>query len=389
MSTSRKVHMKISRSLRAGAALAAVLVAVTTPAAYAVDFKGQGASAVSNFITACKNDYQKATGDSFTYPGGGSGSGKTAMDSNTFDFAFSDTPNTNSTKRATQVHVPLVAWPVAIATNLGSTRQLSLSADTVSKIFARQITRWNDPAIVKDANRTVSVPVYKKVNGVVAKDKNGAPIILRTQTVTRYFTLPNKAITVLYRSGNSGTSGNFTAALRAQDPTTWTKPGSDSFATAFPGVVTSDPVGLRSAATSPLLGQLAKDTRYSITYLEVSFAKTYGLQTVNVINAAGNEIAPSSDGVLSAFSVAKINDETGIITYDYTTKLAGAYSFPAATYGMFLTGADKSPNAAAVKKMFEYHAFECPKLHPAEGMVLTTKDSDLGKAIIKQLAKLG
>jgi phosphate transport system substrate-binding protein len=274
-------------------------------------------------------------------------------------------------------------------TNLGSTRQLTLSADTVSKIFARKITRWNDPAIVADANRTVSVPVYKKVNGVVAKNKDGAPILLRTQQVKRYYTLPNKAITVLYRSGNSGTSGNFTAALRGMFPDTWTNPGSDSFATAFPGTVASDPVGLRSTSTSPLLGQLAKDTRYSITYLEVSFAKTYGLQTVNVINAAGNEIAPSSDGVLTAFSVADINESTGIITYDYKTKLPGAYPFPAATYGMFLTGADKSPNAAAVKRMMEYHAFECPKLYPAEGMVLTTKTSELGKAIIKQLAKLG
>ena len=59
--------MKISRSLRAGAAIAAVLVAVTTPAAYAVDFKGAGASAVNNFIAACKTSYQTATGDSFVY----------------------------------------------------------------------------------------------------------------------------------------------------------------------------------------------------------------------------------------------------------------------------------------------------------------------------------
>jgi len=389
MYSSRKVHMKISRSLRTGAAIAAVLVAVTTPAAHAVDFKGQGASAVTNFITACKNSYQDATKDSFTYGGAGSGSGKTAMDANTFDFAFSDTPNTNSTKRDTQIHIPLVAWPVAIMTNLGSTRQLTLSADTVSKIFARKITRWNDPAIVADANRTVSVPVYKKVNGVLAKDKNGAPILLRTQQVKRYYTLPNKAITVLYRSGNSGTSGNFTAALRAQDPTTWTNPGSDSFATAFPGTITADPVGIRSAATSPLLGQLAKDTRYSITYLEVSYAKTYSLQVANIINAAGNEVAPATEGVLTAFSAATINDSTGIVTFNYLTKLPAAYSFPATTYGMVLIGADKGPNAAAVKKMFEYHAFECPKLYPEQGMSVTTKDSELGKAITKLLAKLG
>jgi phosphate transport system substrate-binding protein len=388
MSTSRKVHMKISRSLRAGAAIVAVLFAVSTPAAYAVDFKGAGASAVNNFIAACKTSYQTATGDSFVYTGTGSGDGKRAMDNNTHDFAFSDSANTNAAKRATQIHIPLVAWPVAVMTNLGSTRQLTLSTDTISKIFAKKITRWNDPAIVADANRTYNRVIYKTRNGVVQRDKDGAPVVLRTQKVTRYYTLPNKPIVVIYRSGTSGTTNNFTTALNALDSATWTNRGNDSFVTAFPGVAASDPVGLRAASGSAGVGQLAKDTRYSITYNEVSFAKSYNLQTVNVINPAGNEVAPATEGVLTAFSAATINDSTGLVTFDYKSKLAGAYPFTATTYGMVLTGADKSANVAAVKKMFEYHAFECPKLFPAEGMAVTTKDSDLGKAITKLLAKL-
>jgi len=388
MSTSRKVHMKISRSLRAGAAIAAVLVAVTTPAAYAVDFKGAGASAVNNFIAACKTSYQTATGDSFVYTGTGSGDGKKAMDNKTHDFAFSDSANTNSTKLATQIHIPLVAWPVAVMTNLGSTRQLTLSTDTIAKIFAKKITRWNDPAIVADANRTYDVIVYKKANGQVVKDKNGAPVVLRTQKVTRYYTLPNKPIVVIYRSGTSGTTNNFTKALNSLDSATWTNPGNDSFVTAFPGTASSDPVGLRAASGSAGVGQLAKDTRYSITYNEVSFAKSYNLQVVNVINPAGKEVAPATEGVLTAFSAAKIDDTTGLVTFDYKSKLPGAYPFTATTYGMVLTGADKSANVAAVKKMFEYHAFECPKQFPEQGMAVTTKDSELGKAIIKLLAKL-
>jgi phosphate transport system substrate-binding protein len=273
-------------------------------------------------------------------------------------------------------------------TNLGSNRQLTLSTDTISKIFARKITKWNDPAIVADANRTVQVPVYKKLNGKIVKDKDGAPVVLRTASVKRYYTLPNKAITVLYRSGGSGTSDNFTKALAALDPTTWTKPGSDKFDSSFPGTVSSDPVGLRSATSSVLLGQLAKDTRYSITYLELSFAKTYNLQAVNVINPAGNEVAPATEGVLTAFSAATMSDETGIVTFDYKSKLPAQYPFSATTYGMVLTGADKGPNNAAVKKMFEYHAFTCPGLFPEQGMSVTTKDSELGKLITKLLAKL-
>ena len=388
MSTSRKVHMKISRSLRAGVAIAAILAAVSTPAAYAVDFKGAGASAVNNFIAACKTSYQTATGDSFVYTGTGSGDGKKAMDNKTHDFAFSDSANTNSTKLATQIHIPLVAWPVAVMTNLGSTRQLTLSTDTIAKIFAKKITRWNDPAIVADANKTYDVVVYKKANGQVVKDKNGAPVVLRTQKVTRYYTLPNKPIVVIYRSGTSGTTNNFTTALNSLDSATWTNKGNDSFVTAFPGTASSDPVGLRAASGSAGVGQLAKDTRYSITYNEVSFAKSYNLQVVNVINPAGKEVAPATEGVLTAFSAATINDSTGLVTFDYKSKLPGAYPFTATTYGMVLTGADKSANVAAVKKMFEYHAFECPKQFPEQGMAVTTKDSELGKAIVKLLAKL-
>ena len=322
------------------------------------------------------------------YTGTGSGDGKKAMDNKTHDFAFSDSANTNSTKLATQIHIPLVAWPVAVMTNLGSTRQLTLSTDTIAKIFAKKITRWNDPAIVADANRTYDVIVYKKSNGQVVKDKNGAPVVLRTQKVTRYYTLPNKPIVVIYRSGTSGTTNNFTKALNSLDSATWTNPGNDSFVTAFPGTASSDPVGLRAASGSAGVGQLAKDTRYSITYNEVSFAKSYNLQVVNVINPAGKEVAPATEGVLTAFSAAKIDDTTGLVTFDYKSKLPGAYPFTATTYGMVLTGADKSANVAAVKKMFEYHAFECPKQFPEQGMAVTTKDSELGKAIIKLLAKL-
>jgi phosphate transport system substrate-binding protein len=388
MSISRKVHMKISRSLRTLAAITAVLFAVTTPAAYAVDFKGAGASAVNNFIAACKTSYQSATSDSFVYTGTGSGDGKRAMDNNTHDFAFSDSANTNAAKRASQIHIPLVAWPVAVMTNLGSTRSLTLSTDTIAGIFAKTITRWNDPAIVADANRTVDVVVYRKKNGEVVKDKNGAPVVLRTQKVKRNYTLPNKPIVVIYRSGTSGTTNNFTTALNSLASGVWTNKGNDSFVTAFPGTVANDPVGLRAASGSAGVGQLAKDTRYSITYNEISFAKTYGLQAVNVINPAGNEVSPATEGVLTAFSAATINDSTGLVTFDYKSKLPGAYPFTATTYGMVLTGADKSTNVAAVKKMFEYHAFECPKLFPGEGMAVTTKTSELGKAITKLLGKL-
>ena len=379
----------MKNSFKKAAVVATALSIVLTPAANAAVLKASGATSVSGLIDKCKADYQSATKHSFDYPGGGSGAGKTSFTNGTVDFAFSD--SVHAPMIANEIHVPTVLWPVAILTNLtGSNKPVTLSTDTIADIFAGKIKNWNDPAIVADNNRSINTIIYKKdSSGKIAKDAKGQPVVLRTQVVNQHRTMPNLPITVIYRSDNSGTSNNLVRALNKLAPSVWTKAPADSFATAFPGSVTSDPIRFRSASGSAGVSLLASKTKGAITYAELSFAATYKLGLTSVINKAGNAILPTSDSALAAGGVASIDDATGILTFDYLTTDADAYPFTATTYALVSTKYGDAAKAKAVKETLSFHAFTCPAKYPALGFASVTATSKFGAVINKQLAKLG
>jgi phosphate transport system substrate-binding protein len=374
------------------AAIAAASLVVSTGTVFATGqtVRVNGASSVALLLDKCKTDYATATGDTASgYTAAGSGTGKNAIAQGQVDIGLSDSENTNANKPAGMLHIPFGAWPVTVMYNLNTTKSVNLSTETIAKIFAGQITMWNDPQIVADNNKTYKVPVYKVKDGKTVLDKNGAPVILRTKTIRTYFTFPNKKIIVVYRNGGSGTSNNFTTALNKLHPTIWTKPGNDAFATAFPGDITKDPIGFQGGANAAALSQIAQRTKYSITYNEFSFAKDYGLGVANVINPAGNAISPSStEGILGAFSVAKYTAD-GLVTFDYTNKLASQYPFSATTYALVLPKYASATLAGSVKDWISFHSFDCPKVAVNSGFAQITKTSDLGKQILAQLAKIG
>ena len=378
--------MKLSRSTKIATAGAAAILLAFAPIANAAVLKAAGATSVSGIIDKCKAEYQAATGDSYDYPGGGSGAGKTAMQNKTVDFAYSD--SVHATPVANEIHIPTVIWPVGILTNLNTSKPLNLSRSTIAGIFAGQITKWNDPAIVADNNKTITTVVLKKTNGVVVKDKQGNPVVLRTQTSNISRTLPNQAITVIYRADNSGTTNNLVRALNKSVPSVWTKAPADAFSAAFPGDITKDPVHFRSASGSAGVSQLAKNTKYSITYSEISFAAAYGLQLTNVINAAGNSITPNSDSALAMAAQATVNAD-GTVVFDYNAMDPAVFPFTATTYALALTNYGDTAKAASVKKAINFLGFNCPGLHPELGFAQTTPTSIFGVKLLAQLAKLG
>jgi phosphate transport system substrate-binding protein len=376
--------MNKSRSIKI-AAIATAITLAFAPVANATTWKAGGASSVNGLMAACKAKYQAATGDDFPYNGTGSGDGKTGLKNGSFDFAFSDSVDT--TPIAGELHLPAFVWPVAILTNIGGTNKpLTLSTQTLAKIFAGQITRWDDPAIVADNNRPITTIIYmKNSDGSVKKDAKGAPIVLRTQTLTQKRILPAKPITVFYRTKNSGTSNNLTRAFNKLYPSIWTKAANDSFATAFPGDITANPQYFRGAAGSGDVANGVKATPYSITYAEVGFAKApYNLAITNVINAAGNAITPSSDSAMAAAAQATV-DSNGLVTFDYATKDADSYPFTATTYALAISGKSNSDDIA---KTLDYLANNCAKDNPAEGFGAYTPTNAFAKAFATQLAKL-
>ena len=373
------------------ALIAAGFMAVSTAPAYAVDLTGSGASFVDPLLQACKAGYAKATNHSYVYTSTGSGTGRRNADSKLGDFWFTDTPHTASTKRSTVFHAPIVAAPISVLVNLPAKKDLYLSPETVAKIFAGEITKWNDPAIVADNNRSVTTTVYRKdAQGNAVKDKNGNPVVLRSGTKGIIYTLPNQPIKVIFRADGSGTSGNFTKWLNGVAPKVWTKPGNDAFTTAFPGNINAPGnIGrIVGANQSQGIATLAAKTKYSITYAEKNWGDAYGLRSAFIGNASGNFASPDS-GAVSAFLAEATQDANGLVTFDYNTKVAGAYTLGIVSYMLVETEYADKARGAAVKQLAEHILSPaCAGVDPKLGfVVLTGSYRDKANALIARMNK--
>jgi phosphate transport system substrate-binding protein len=363
-------------SKKAKALVIAGLIAVSsaTPA-HAVDLQGSGASFVDPLLQACKAGFAKASSHSYVYTSTGSGTGQKNSDAKVGDFWFSDSAHTAATKRSTVFHAPIIAAPIAVLVNLPAKKDVYLSADTVAKIFSGNITKWNDPAIVADNNRSISTTVYKKdAQGNAVKDASGKPVVLRTGTKSVIYTLPNQPIKVIYRSDGSGTSNNFTGWLNGVAPSLWTKPANNAFTTAFPGNInaTGNIGRIVGANQSQGVATLAAKTKYSITYAEKNWGDAYGLRAASVSNASGSFTAPDSVAT-SAFLGEASQDANGIVKYDYGTKVAGAYTLGIISYMLIETEYADKARGAAVKSLAEYILSPaCSAVDPKLGYVVVS-----------------
>ena len=363
--------MKFSIKAKALAVAAVIAVSSAQPA-HAVDLAGSGASFVVPLVEACKAGFAKKSGHSFVYTSTGSGTGKTNSDNKIGDFWFSDSAHTGANKRSTIFHAPIVAAPIAVLVNLPAKKDIYLSSATVAKIFAGEITMWNDPAIVADNNRVVKSVIYRKdANGNAKTDSKGNPIVLRNTSKTIYYTLPNKPIKVVFRSDTSGTTNNFTRFMNGVAPSVWTKPANDAFTTAFPGNInaTTNIGRIVGANGSQGVATLAAKTPYSITYAEKQWGTSFGLRAAYVGNASGNFTYPDSTATSAFLGEAKQASD-GIVTFDYNTKVAGAYPIGVISYMLLETSYEDKSKGAAVKQLAEYFlSSECATAAAPSGFI--------------------
>jgi phosphate transport system substrate-binding protein len=220
------------------------------------------------------------------YAGGGSGKGRQDFADEVVDFAGTDAPYPSAdlakVKGGTFDYIPTVVGPITVSYNLSGVKRLNLSGPTLSKIFQRQITTWNDPAIAKENPK--------------AK-------------------LPSTAITVARRADSSGTTQNFTTFLTKADPSGW-KLGASS--------TISWPSDTQGATGNSGVAQIVSSTDGAIGYVDYSDAKAAGLVYAAIKNQLGKYIAPTLKGASEAAATVAINAD---LTYDpiYAT---GATSYP-------------------------------------------------------------
>jgi len=318
--------MKTSRFIVA--AIAASLL-IAQPA-HADQITGSGSSFIANFINECRVQYVKASGHNIEYTPLGSGAGINMFMQGTVDFAASDVAASQINKAKDFVYVPLVAGPIAIAYRIdGYKGKIQLKKETLAKIFAGDITKWNDPQILKDNT-------IKKV-----KPK-----------------LPNLQIMVFYRADSSGTTQVVAEYFSAIAPSIWTKAPNKSFTQAFPK--TQLPLGTFSsvAGTNLMASQVAR-TNGAIGYMESSYATNQNLFKASIENGAGVFMQPTSEAA-SAFLSDFEPEGNGIIVPNYNNKDKKAYNISSFSYGLAPTQA--SDKANIIKGFFKYTATSCASL---------------------------
>lgn len=199
--------------------------------------------------------------------------------------------------------------------------------------------------------------------------------------------MPAKAIRVIYRSGTSGTTNNFTNFLNKTASATWTKSANDSFTSAFPGSIPGD--GSFQAGTgSDGVANLVQSTDGAIGYTELSYVQdrqTAYISSAQIKNNAGIYVAPSSAATASFYAEAPVGGD-GLVTPDYSVAAADAYLLNAIAYGLGYT--TSSTANTGVRKFFRYFLETCAPQKAAAGGYAPLTGSILTKALA-QVAKIG
>src|SRR5699024_9896222 len=160
---------------------------------------GSGASSQANAVEGWVAGFMETNpAATVTYAPTGSGTGVEQFLNSAVDFAGSDAALTPEELQAAQkrcggnvLKLPLNISPIPMNYNLPglNDKHLNLQPETIAKIFAGEITDWNDPEIA-ETNPEVD--------------------------------LPDTQIVPVSRSDDCGTSENFTESLCAAAPEAWT-----------------------------------------------------------------------------------------------------------------------------------------------------------------------
>jgi len=391
----------LSRKKLVGAVFTAAALVISSSPAFAATLNGSGATFAIPLIDACKVDFNKDTGHTINYTGGGSGKGRTDFSGNLVDFAGSDTPYTTG-EPTNLIYAPIYAAPVAVMYNLPSVKEpIYLSPATVAQIFSGYITNWDDKLIAADNERIVKTPVFKTVkrtvkdkNGknvtktVPALDKKGKPIIASYNEKTVNIDLPKLPITVWYSTDSSGTSGVFTAFLQGANAGAnerlWPKASNNTFANATPNNISTF-FNFQGGSGSAAVAVGVKGKEGAIGYGELSWALDNKLGVANIQNAAGEFVAPNAAGT-SAFLGGGTINANGTVTVDYKKAIPGAYPIGTTSYGLAYSSGKNAETQKLVAEWFTYVLDKCPGKYPEKGFSQIT--GPLYNKAKEQIAKI-
>jgi phosphate transport system substrate-binding protein len=286
------------------------------------NLNGAGSTAQQAAMQAWATNFQDTNSDvTVNYDPVGSGGGREQfLAGGATSFAGSDAALTDeelATAKtrcggADAMDLPVYVSPIAVAYNLPGVDNLQLAPDTVAKIFAGKITKWDDAAI--------------KADNPDAE-------------------LPGTDITTVHRSDDSGTTQNFTDYLSKAAPSSWTYPPAQTW-----------PVkgGEAAEGTSGVIAAI-KAGEGSVGYADHSQVGDLGSAALKVGTAY---VPPSAE---AAAKVAELSQPTagrpaGDLSIDVArdTTEAGAYPLILISYQIVCQKYEKASDAALVKAFETY-----------------------------------
>lgn len=284
------------------------------------DLTAEGSTAQQNAIALFAQDWsQLCPGKRLAYNPTGSGAGREQFIAKHVDFAGSDSPLTPEQIGPAAArcngnpawHLPLVFGPIAVIFHLDGVKQLVVDADVLAKIFSGKITNWDDAAIAK----------------------------LNPGT-----SLPNVAISPIYRSDSSGTTDNFQGYLAAVAPHSWTRGAGSEF---------QGGVG-EGAQKSAGIIQAVVSASGTIGYVEKGFADQSGVPYAQINDGSG-AVALTERSARNAIEGATfdgVGDDLRLnLNSLFRTQVAGAYPLMLATYEIVCSRGYGPATSVAIKSL--------------------------------------
>ena len=284
----------------------------------ATSLSGAGSTFVAPMMSVWTSAYA-SKGVQVAYQSIGSGGGIKQVQAATVDFGDSDAYMKDTDialAKGPILQVPLVLAPVVVTYNLpGVTSALKLDGETIGKIFAGQITTWNDPAI-QGQNSGVS--------------------------------LPNLPIATVHRSDGSGTTDIFTDFLTKESPSWVTALGG---ATKSRGKTVAWPSGIGGKGNEGVSGAVGQ-TQGAIGYVELGYAITQHLSYAEVKNKTGAYIEPCNQTVLAATNGVTYPAD---LRFDLTDASdPQAYPITGTTWALIYQNQTSASKAAALLNFFSW-----------------------------------
>lgn len=284
----------------------------------AKSLSGAGSTFVAPMMSVWTKDYA-AEGTEVAYQSIGSGGGIAQIQAKTVDFGAGDAGIKDEEIAASKggagsiIQFPLVAGADVVVYNVpGIPSGLKFDGPTLGKIFAGEITKWNDPAL-------------KALNPDAG--------------------LPNLPIAVAHRSDGSGTTAIWTHYLTQVSPDWVSKLGEGT----SEGSEVAWPTGIGGKGNEGVSG-VVNQTKGGIGYVELQYALAQKLTYGQVKNSAGKFIEPCTDTIKEA--TTGVDYPANLRTF--ITNASGESAYPVAgnTYALVYKDQTDPAKAAALVNFF-------------------------------------